>query len=147
VLYKESSFVQLSIFHFLVATSQSFLANFYLLLAKKFVYAPIPDFMGRFRFLCTIFQFYARFSSFMRGFPVLCTDPVFGIDSGFYASSTKKEPPSMLENDSFYYYLLRLVFATVANSANAFSSFTARSANILRLTSIPASFNPCIKRL
>jgi hypothetical protein len=49
--------------------------------------------------------------------------------------------------DGYFNYLLYCCFATLANSANAAASATAKSASILRFTSIPASFKPCIKRL
>ena len=41
-------------------------------------------------------------------------------------------------------YLLKAFFASSASAVNAAASVTARSANILRLISIPATFKPCI---
>lgn len=63
----------------------------------------------------------------------------------------KKERVHPLNRNSFYgiYFSATayLPLALVANCANACLSFTAKSASILRLTSIPATFKPCIKRL
>ena len=44
-------------------------------------------------------------------------------------------------------YLFIASLAVFAKVANAAASDTAKSANILRLTSIPANFNPCINLL
>ncbi len=41
-------------------------------------------------------------------------------------------------------YLFKASFAWSANAVNAAASFTAKSANILRLMSISANFKPCI---
>lgn len=45
------------------------------------------------------------------------------------------------------FYFATAFLAASANCVNAAASVTAKSANILRLTSIPATFKPCIKRL
>ncbi len=57
----------------------------------------------------------------------------------------KKTHPENL--DVFSYssaYLAKASFAWSANAVNAAASWTAKSANILRLMSISANFKPCI---
>lgn len=56
----------------------------------------------------------------------------------------KKTHPENL--DVFFYiaYLAKASFAWSANAVNAAASWTAKSANILRLMSISANFKPCI---
>jgi len=61
-----------------------------------------------------------------------------------FNQEAKSHPPTW---GMAYEKIYRAAFALLASSANACSSDTARSASILRFTSMPATFKPCIKRL